>query len=100
MWQEETRGKRLFLTAAAAAVLVTGVAPAFAQYYGDEYGPPRRRVYREEYRDDYGPPRRYGRGGPPICVTSRGSCPYPAPPGSSCRCDIPGFGPKRGIVGG
>ena len=38
---------------------------------------------------------RYGN----ICVTSRGDCPTPPLPyGSGCGCNIPGFGPKRGIV--
>ncbi|MCC0805565.1 hypothetical protein FPV16_04900 [Methylobacterium sp. W2] len=45
-------------------------------------------------------PPRYGRqrmGS--VCVTSRGNCPaYPSPIQSPCRCDIPGFGPKRGNV--
>ena len=34
-----------------------------------------------------------------VCVTARGNCPaYPSPIQSPCRCDIPGFGPKRGNV--
>jgi hypothetical protein len=45
-------------------------------------------------------PPRYGRqrmGS--VCVTSRGTCPaYPSPIQAPCRCDIPGFGPKRGNV--
>lgn len=33
-----------------------------------------------------------------VCITSRGTCPigYQVPKGSPCRCDIPGFGQKRG----
>ncbi|MFC0282816.1 hypothetical protein ACFFJB_04195 [Camelimonas abortus] len=35
----------------------------------------------------------------PVCVTSRGACPsIPLPAGAPCRCDIPGFGWKRGAV--
>jgi hypothetical protein len=90
--------RRLLLTLGAAAALLTVGAPAFAQYYGDGYGP-RRRYERPYGGYDGGPPR-----GPRImrvCVTSRGACPsYPLPQGAPCRCDIPGFGPKRGIVGG
>lgn len=69
------------------------------EYYG--YEP--RREYRREYR--YVRPReewrrqarRYGN----VCVTSRGSCEYPQsfPINANCRCDIPGFGPKRGNIG-
>ncbi|MFC0220603.1 hypothetical protein FHS82_003480 [Pseudochelatococcus lubricantis] len=37
------------------------------------------------------------RGG--VCVTSRGACPSgPLRSGTPCRCDIPGFGVKRGVV--
>lgn len=43
----------------------------------------------------WGRPRQ--RGG--VCVTSRGACPSgPLRAGSPCRCDIPGFGVKRGVV--
>ena len=98
--------KRLIAVAALmAAGLVAG--PATAQYYGPGYDRPppseygRRRGYDE---DDYrrGPPRGYDRPGPRFggtCVTSRGACPTrPAPRNSSCGCEIPGFGFKRGAV--
>jgi hypothetical protein len=92
--------RRLLLAASAAATLVAGVAPALAQYYGEGYGPPRRtaRPYDDGYGGGpYGGPPRVSR----VCVTSRGACPsYPLPQGSRCRCEIPGFGSKRGIVGG
>lgn len=79
---------------AAAAGLVTG--PAHAQYhrgYGYEPDPP--------YYDEDPRPRRYPRGGR-ICVTSRGSCmsEYPAPFNAPCACTVPGFGIKRGQIGG
>lgn len=106
-----------------------GTAPASAQYYGGrpyyeedrEYGPPRDRPgrrYYDGYRDDGPPP--YGRGRPRefyeprrpaygygrpqgfgrVCVTSRGNCQArPGPINSSCGCNIPGFGPKRGAIG-
>ncbi|MBE7249195.1 MAG: hypothetical protein INR63_30005, partial [Actinomycetospora chiangmaiensis] len=35
-----------------------------------------------------------------ICVTARGNCPTrPAPLNSSCGCEVPGFGFKRGAIG-
>ena len=92
------------MTRLALATLLVAAAfgPASAQYYyGPGYGPP---------PPGYGPPPpgygyrppppRYGRRGG-LCYTSRGECPVPAytPPGSSCGCYIPGFGPKRGISG-
>jgi hypothetical protein len=46
--------------------------------------------------------RGYGGGAPraSMCVTSRGNCATrPSPPGTSCSCDIPGFGEKHGAVG-
>jgi hypothetical protein len=102
------------------------IVPASAQYYYEapdsepsyRHGPrpdgwsERRPAYeyetRREYR--YGPPsgewRREGRrpmrrtqvGN--VCVTSRGSCEYPQyfPLNARCRCNIPGFGPKRGNI--
>lgn len=102
--------RRLVLAAAAAATLA-GTVPASAQYYRDrDYGydrppPPPRGYYRDRYDDDDDrpPPRRRvfgGRGGS-VCVTARGSCPYPpAPFNAGCGCDIPGFGYKRGAIGG
>ncbi|WP_043751929.1 hypothetical protein [Methylobacterium nodulans] len=114
------------LAALAALTFGGGIAPAFAQYYGDDYDRPRRRY---EYRDDYGRhdrPRRHrddhhegyhheryyererdhrrepGHGGGfgRICVTARGHCPTrPGPINAPCRCDIPGFGLKRGQIG-
>ncbi|MER2219215.1 hypothetical protein [Methylobacterium brachiatum] len=36
-----------------------------------------------------------------ICVTARGDCPTrPAPYNAPCGCEIPGFGYKRGQIGG
>jgi hypothetical protein len=115
------RMKRLLLAAFAALAFT---APASAQYYGSPYHSPpyqewqpgpryyeydrpsygyrpephyERRVYRYE-RPRYETRRvvRYGQ----VCVTSRGSCEYPQsyPLGTGCRCDIPGFGPKRGNI--
>jgi hypothetical protein len=62
----------------------------------DDYGY-ERRVYRyERPRREWRREARYGN----VCVTSRGSCEYPQsyPIGTGCRCDIPGFGPKRGNI--
>ena len=52
-------------------------------------------VYEEEPRYGGGS---FGR----ACATSRGVCYVrrPQPFGSGCRCDIPGFGPKRGNIEG
>ncbi|SIQ09639.1 hypothetical protein SAMN05880592_101896 [Bosea sp. TND4EK4] len=110
--------KTITLAVLAGATLLSAI-PAGAQYYDpyrpryeyDRPPPPRyddgyRRPprYDDGYRrppppDDYryGPPRGPRGGG--MCVTSRGSCPTPPiPRGAPCRCDIPGFGEKRGIV--
>lgn len=100
--------RQLTVSALACAVLLSAI-PAQAQYYGGPYrgGPsynddddddrPRRRYYRRDYgyeRPYYRQPR-YGN----MCVTGRGDCPTPPLPyGSSCGCNIPGFGSKRGIV--
>lgn len=72
--------------------------------YGDDRprGYDRYDGYARPYEDDERRPLppRYGRqrmGS--VCVTSRGTCPaYPSPIQAPCRCDIPGFGPKRGNV--
>ncbi|HZH11452.1 MAG TPA: hypothetical protein VEZ24_13905 [Microvirga sp.] len=67
-------------------------------YYDQDYGG-ERRVYRyERPRHEWRrQAQRYGN----VCVTSRGSCEHPQsyPLGAKCRCDIPGFGPKRGNIG-
>lgn len=107
--------KRLTLAALAALTLGTtlGAVEAGAQSYGNEYGGPRRfdrgydddrpRPRRRDFDDDRYDRRREdfgGRRGGSICVTSRGTCvSRPAPFGSQCGCDIPGFGPKRGQIG-
>lgn len=104
--------KRVMLAAMAATALgiVAGAVPANAQYGGgryynndgDDYRP-RRYERRYEDEDDRPRPRRFGRGGGggSICVTARGNCQYPpAPRNASCSCDIPGFGEKRGAIGG
>jgi hypothetical protein len=97
--------KRLSLIALASVTLL-GSLPAGAQYYDPYRGPPRGDYYergprgyeyerrRPRYDDDYRP--RRSRGG--VCVTSRGNCPTYSPVGAGCRCDIPGFGTKRGNV--
>ncbi len=109
--------KRLSLVALAGVTLL-GSLPAGAQYYDPYRGPPRGDYYergpRRDFDDDRRRPRydderrrpRYddersyrpqrSRGG--VCVTSRGNCPTFAPVGANCRCDIPGFGRKRGNV--
>jgi hypothetical protein len=100
---------RITLAALAALTLGTtlGAATANAQYYDDR---PRRY---ERYDDDYRYERRrrdfdedryerrgYGRRGS-ICVTARGNCvTRPAPFNTPCGCEVPGFGFKRGAIGG
>ena len=66
------------------------------------FGAPRgRRAYDEdryERRRDFGPP---GGRRSSICVTARGNCvTRPAPYNSACGCEVPGFGFKRGQIGG
>lgn len=105
--------RRLAVFALALSFSTAVIVPAGAQYYRDGYyPPPPPRGY-----DPYDGPRR-GYGGPPppgyyggrseyrarfgrVCLTSRGSCYIgrPVPLNSPCRCDIPGFGLKRGAVG-
>ena len=113
--------KRLLLAALALSALA---APASAQYYGPYspapqwYEPAPRYQPRPDYdrpRSDYYERRRSYDEGPPrgvwrrperqaqvgnVCVTSRGSCEYPQyfRLQTPCRCDIPGFGPKRGTI--
>ncbi|MFE1598357.1 hypothetical protein [Methylobacterium sp. ID0610] len=105
--------KSVTLAALAALTIGGSIAPAFAQYYGDDDYRPRRRY---EYRDEYDRPRpRYregyeeriyrrepgygGRAGR-MCVTARGTCPTrPGPINAPCGCEIPGFGLKRGQIG-
>lgn len=72
--------------------------------YGQPRGYDRYRDYADPYEDgERRPiPRQYGNGRQrtgSVCVTARGNCPaYPSPIQTPCRCDIPGFGPKRGAV--
>jgi hypothetical protein len=100
--------KRITLAALAALTLgsTVGAVTANAQYYDDR--PRRYERYDDDYRserrryDDYGYERRrdYGRRGS-ICVTARGNCvTRPAPFNAPCGCEIPGFGFKRGAIGG
>jgi len=87
-----------------------GAGGAMAQYgYGDDYGRPRyeRRYDEDRYErrrrydeDRYDRPRGYGRRGS-VCVTARGNCmTRPAPFNAPCGCEVPGFGFKRGAIGG
>ncbi len=111
--------KRLSLVALAGLTLL-GSLPAGAQYYDPYRGPPRGDYYergprrdfdddrrrprydderrRPRYDDDYRPRRGAGGGGSLVCVTSRGNCPTYSPINAICKCDIPGFGTKRGNV--
>lgn len=103
--------KRILL----AALIGAAVMPASAQYYGQPdpyYRPPPPPGYGPPPGPGYGPPpyggppgygqpRPYGgRRGSGVCVTSRGNCPigYVVPINTPCRCDIPGFGTKRGAA--
>lgn len=116
---ETTTVKRSILAAVAALSLGTslgmslGAFEAQAQYYRDDDDRPRRmerryeeRRYDEDrferrrsrYDDDRGS--RGSRGGG-ICVTARGNCmTRPAPLNAPCGCEVPGFGFKRGAIGG
>src|SRR5215218_7943521 len=115
MDRKEAIMKRIVLAAATLAALA---GPALAQYspygpgggggygggYGrgysedDDDGRRRRRWERRREREEYG----YGRprmGS--VCVTSRGNCvTRPAPFNAPCGCEVPGFGFKRGAIGG
>ncbi len=100
--------KKVFLAMTAAVMLVA--SPAVAQYYQGGRAPqyddrghdgPRRGydAARRGYDDHRGRDDRRGHR-PRMCVTSRGDCPAPGyyNPGQSCRCNLPGFGAKRGNV--
>ncbi len=104
--------KRIILAGAVAltAALTLGTAfEAQAQYdRGDDDDRPRRyqrgydedRYERRRYRED-----RHERGGGlpagRVCVTARGNCmARPAPYNAPCGCEVPGFGFKRGAIGG
>ena len=88
--------KRITLAVLAALALAPALGtPASAQYYRDEDDYRPRRPPPPDYYDDR--PRRFGR----ICVTARGNCPTrPGPFNAPCGCEIPGFGLKRGAIGG
>lgn len=112
--------KRLSFVALAGVTLL-GSLPAGAQFYEPYRGPPRGDYYergprggfdddrrprrgfdddrrpRYDDRDDFRPRRGAGGGGL-VCVTSRGNCPTYSPVNAICKCDIPGFGTKRGNV--
>ena len=109
---------RYTLVTLAALTLGTslGATGAGAQYYGNEYGSrryergydedrydrPRRRDFDEDRYDRYDRRGdfRGGRRGS-ICVTARGNCTTrPAPFNAPCGCEVPGFGFKRGAIGG
>ncbi len=86
-----------------AAGFLASVTPSLAQYYPYPQPPPRPYYQPEPYyrHDPYG--REYYRPRPVpvgnLCVTSRGNCyTRPRPANSSCSCDIPGFGLKRGAI--
>ena len=96
--------KWTLLAVALAGLAMTGSANA--QYYGGGYYAPPPPPGYDPYGRPYGyrpppPPYGYGYRAPlgRFCETGRGSCyTRPVPVGSACRCDIPGFGLKRGIV--
>jgi hypothetical protein len=98
---------RLVTAVLAGLALFSSISSAEAQYYpypqppprpyygpGPGYGGPQYGGY-----DYYTPRRRVALGN--VCDTSRGACQFPPTPvGSACRCRIPGFGKKRGVVVG
>jgi hypothetical protein len=72
-----------------------GFSPRPRYYEEDDYDyRPRRRP---QPRAEYGYERR---GAGSVCVTSRGECSVGryVPIGTGCKCQIPGFGQKRGHV--
>ncbi len=80
--------------------------PSMAQFY-PQYGGGYERDYdrRPRYEERRYEERGYGYDRPRrdlggVCVTSRGSCGMPQANyiGAPCRCNIPGFGSKRGNV--
>lgn len=115
---------RILAQAGVAALAMLAAAPAFAQFFPDqpypqpqpyyqqqrpyyppeepEYQQPQRPYYQQQqpyYQPDYG----YRRRRPQvsnICGTSRGICYINvlAPLNAPCRCEVPGFGLKRGNV--
>ena len=101
--------KRIILVAVAALALgmASGAQAQYGRGYDDDDRPRRmERRYDEDryerrrsrYDDD-----RFDRGprGGGICVTSRGNCmTRPGPFNAPCGCEIPGFGFKRGAIGG
>jgi hypothetical protein len=97
--------QKLAAAAVAGFTLFSSITPAMAQYYPYPQ-PPQRPYYggpgydpRYGGQEYYSPRRRVVLG--EICETSRGACQIrPSPEGSRCRCNIPGFGPKRGAVVG
>jgi hypothetical protein len=102
--------RMLAASAAATLVLFSSVAPSMAQYYPYPQPPPRPYYGGPQYGGpQYGGPG-YGGGGyyspyqrpvvvGNICETSRGACQIRATPeGARCKCNIPGFGPKHGVV--
>lgn len=100
--------KRIIL-AAVTALTIGSSAGAQAQY-GRGYDDDRPRGYEERRYDDDRYDRRrsryddrYDRGprGGGICVTARGNCmTRPGPMNAPCGCEVPGFGFKRGAIGG
>jgi hypothetical protein len=93
----------------AALAVIGATAPAAAQFY--PYPPPQREYYQPAPQPYYSPRQGYGYGYGgggyyqrpvvigDICQTSRGDCrTRPAQEGANCRCNIPGFGPKRGNI--
>lgn len=98
-----------------ATLLTAGSAPAqdypgyhlargIEFYLDDEPPPPHPPYYQQQqpYWEGNRGRHQRGRGGPAyggVCVTSRGACPAgPLAPGSPCRCELPDFGSKRGVV--
>jgi hypothetical protein len=100
-------GRAAKIVLGACAFAIVALSTASAQYYqprGGYYDAPPPGYYRERpqpryYDDRYERPRRPVRAGH-ICVTSRGSCQFDRPQrlGGPCKCNLPGFGTKRGEI--
>ena len=72
--------------------------PPPQDYYGQPRRPPPGYYGGDGYNQSYRRPVQYGQ----VCLTSRGSCYVgrPLPFQTGCGCNVPGFGYKRGAIGG
>lgn len=97
-------GLALMASAGLASAQIYIERPAPPRYYpAPQYSPqPYNPYYQQPAYDPYAQPRRPRRQAAmgSVCVTSRGECTVGryVPLGTGCKCQIPGFGRKRGQV--